>query len=168
MSTTRLSTSALISSSLKNSRGFTLIEMVIAIVVLAAGVSGILFSFTQNIGASADPMIQQQAIIIAQGYLEEAVLKPYSDPDGESGTCEEGALNRIQFDDVNDYNCITNSAPEDQFGNGITELNNYIVDVSVGPASIGTASVPAWKIDVTVSHDSGINIVLTGYRTSYY
>jgi MSHA pilin protein MshD len=152
------------------SRGFTLIEMVIAIVVLAAATSGILFSFTQNIGKSADPMIQVQANIIAQGYLEEAMLKPYNDPDGgETGSCEEGA--RIQYDDVADYDCINDTAGAlDQFGGSLAGLSAYNISISVSTVNIGAPAVSARRIVVTVTHDSysNINFVLTGYRTSYY
>ncbi|MDT8281179.1 MAG: prepilin-type N-terminal cleavage/methylation domain-containing protein [Gammaproteobacteria bacterium] len=155
---------------LKNSRGFTLIEMVIAIVVLAAAVSGVLFSFTQNISSSADPMIQQQAIIIAQGYLEEAMLKPYNDPDGgETSSCEEAA--RIQYDDVADYACINDtSGAIDQFGGSLPGLGAYNVAVAVSTVNIGSPAVAARRISVTVTHDSipSINLVLTAYRTSYY
>ena len=49
-----------------NSLGFTLIEMIIVIVVLGSAVSGIMFADVQNVSKSADPMIQQQAIIIAR------------------------------------------------------------------------------------------------------
>ncbi len=157
-------------SSLKASQGFTLIEMVIAIVVLAAAVSGILFSFTANIGRSADPMIQQQAIIIAQGYLEEAVLKAYNDPDGgETSSCEEAA--RIQYDDVADYDCINDAAGAiDQFGGSLAGLSNYNIAVNVSTVNIGAPAVTARRIDVIVTHDlsSNINLVLTAYRTSYY
>jgi len=150
--------------------GFTLIEMIIAIVVLAASASGILFSFTQNIGKSADPMITQQAIIIAQGYLEEAMLKPYSDPDGgETGSCEEPS--RIQYDDVTDYDCINDtSGALDQFGGTLAGLGAYNVAMSVTTVNIGSPAVPARRIDVTVTNDNNpnLNIILTGYRTSYY
>jgi MSHA pilin protein MshD len=144
--------------------------MIIAIVVLAAAVSGILFSFTANIGRSADPMIKQQAIIIAQAYLEEALLKSYSDPDGgETSSCEEGA--RIQYDDVADYDCINDTAGAiDQFGGSLPGLNDYNITVNVSTANIGAPAVTARRIDVTVTHDSyaSINMVLTAYRTSYY
>ncbi len=171
LSTPGSSTSGLKTFSVKNSRGFTLIEMVIAIVVLAAGVSGILFSFTANIGKSADPMILQQGIIIAQAYLEEAMLKPYNDPDGETGTCEEGAGNRIQFDDVNDYDCINDTAgARDQFGGSLPGLSDYNIAVNVSTVNIGTPAVASRRIGVTVTHDknASINLVLTAYRTSYY
>ena len=154
----------------KSSRGFTLIEMVIAIVVLAAAVSGILFSFSANVARSADPMIQQQAIIIAQAYLEEAVLKSYSDPDGgETSSCEEAA--RIQYDDVADYDCINDTAGAlDQFGGTLPGLNDYNITVNVSTVNIGAPAVTARRIDVTVTHDSitSINLGLTAYRTSYF
>lgn len=175
MSSTRrlssnLKTSRLNISRLKNSRGFTLIEMVIAIVVLAAAVSGILFSFTANISRSADPMIKQQAIIIAQAYLEEAVLKSYSDPDGgETSSCEEAA--RIQYDDVADYDCINDTAGAlDQFGGSLPGLGDYNIAVNVSTVNIGAPAVTARRIDVTVTHDlsTSINLGLTAYRTSYF
>ncbi len=156
--------------SLNASRGFTLIEMIIAIVVLSAAVTGILFSFTQNIGRSADPMITQQAIIIAQGYLEEAMLKPYDDPDGgETNSCEEGA--RIQYDDVADYDCINDTAgARDQFSGGLAGLGSYNVAVNVSTVNIGAPAITTRRIDVIVTHDSvsSLNITMTAYRASYY
>lgn len=151
----------------KRLSGFTLIEMIIAIVVLAAAASGILFSFSQNVSKSADPMITQQAISIAQSYLEEAMLKPYSDPNGVAG-CE---ASRIQYDDVADYNCINDTAGAlDQFGGTLAGLSAYNVVMSVSTVNIGSPAVTARRIDVTVTNDNNpnLNIVLTGYRTSYY
>lgn len=154
------------------SRGFTLIEMVIAIVVLASAVSAILFAVAQNVSSSADPMIKQQAIAIAQAYMEEVMLKPYNDPDGgETGSCEEGVASRVQFDDVADYDCINDSAGAiDQFGNALAGLGAYNVVVNVGVVNIGAPAVTTRRIDVTVSHDVHTSIAMTisGYRASYY
>lgn len=154
---------------MNNASGFTLIEMIIAIVVLAAGVSGILFSFTQNIGASADPMIRQQAIIIAQGYLEEAMLKPYSNPDAppaENNSCE-GGETRITYDDVADYNCIADvGGAVDQFGNVSTDLTDYNIAMTVAAVTIGVVNTR--RIDVTVTHTSNQSVTMTAYRASYY
>ena len=155
---------------LHKSRGFTLIEMIIAIVVLASAVSGIMFAYVQNVSKSADPMIDQQALIIAQAYLEEILLKPYSDPDGgETGSCEEAS--RVQYDDVADYDCVNDTAGAlDQFGNSLAGLGAYNVAVSVTATNIGAPAVAARRIDVTVTHDaySSLNMTLTGYRTAYY
>lgn len=154
-----------------HAKGFTLMEMIVAIVVLTAAVSGILFAFLQNTARSADPMIRQQAIIIAQAYLEEIMLKPYNDPNGgETGSCEEGAGNRLQYDDVADYNCVNDNAGAiDQFGNSLAGLGAYNVTVAVADANMGAPAVSARRVDVTVTHDSmPVNIAITGYRTSYF
>jgi MSHA pilin protein MshD len=152
------------------SRGFTLIEMIITIVVLASAASGIMFAYFQNVSKSADPMISQQAISIAQAYLEEIMLKPYSDVDGgETGSCEEAS--RVQYDDVADYDCVNDTAGAlDQFGNSLAGLGSYNVAVSVTSTNIGSPAVAARRIDVTVTHDvySSLNMTLTGYRTAYY
>ena len=152
-------------------QGFSLIEMIMAIVVLASA-SAILFSVSTNIAKSADPMILQQAIIIAEGYLEEATLKSYSDPDGgETGSCEEGAGNRNLFDDVADYDCINDtSGALDQFGGTLAGLDAYNVVINVSNVSIGSPSVNARRVDVTVTHDTynAINTIITAYRAPYY
>lgn len=158
------------SCTIHTTRGFTLIEMLIAIVVLASAVTGIFTAISHNAGTSADPMIRQQAISIAQAYLEEATLKSYDDPDGgETQTCEEGA--RIQYDDVADYDCINDVAGAiDQFGNALAGLGNYNVAVNVSTVNIGAPAVASRRVDVTVTHDqfTGMNMTITAYRTAYY
>ena len=160
----------MISYNTKQCSGFTLIEMVMAIVVLASAVGGIMFSFVQNASSSADPMIQQQGIIIAQGYLEEVLLKPYSDPDGgETDSCEEGS--RVLYDDVADYDCINDTAgARDQFGVGFAVLASYNVEVNVTTVNIGVPAETSRRIDVIVTHDTdtNMNTSITAYRTSYY
>ena len=76
-------------------RGFTLVELVIAMVVISIALSGVLMVMNYTTAHSADPMIQHQAVAIAEAYLEEILLKPYADPDGVDG---EGS--RALFDDV--------------------------------------------------------------------
>ncbi len=151
--------------------GFSLIELIMAIVVLASA-SSILLAFYFNVSKSADPMILQQSIIIAQGYLEEATLKSYSDPDGgDTGSCEEGAGNRNLFDDVTDYDCINDTAGAlDQFGGTLAGLSAYNVAVNVSTVTIGAPAINARRVDVTVTHDTynAINTTMTAYRASYY
>jgi len=67
--------------SIKGQRGFTLIELIIFIVVVGAGLAGILSVSTTAIKSSADPMIRKQTIAIAESMLEEILLKEYCDPD---------------------------------------------------------------------------------------
>ena len=82
-------------------RGFTLIELIIFIVVVGAGLAGILAVSTNVVRSSADPMVRKQAMALADSILEEIVQKEYLDPDGVSGE-----TTRDTMDDVGDYNAI--------------------------------------------------------------
>ena len=64
-------------------RGATLIELIMFIVVVGAAVTGVLGAISYATRASVDPMIQKQALAIAEAVLEEVQLMPftYCDPD---------------------------------------------------------------------------------------
>ena len=154
--------------------GFTLVELIVIIVVISVVVAALLGVFTSGVRNSADPMLRMQAIAIAQGYLEEALLKEYADPQSETGTCEEGALpaNRSSYDDAQDYACINDATgARDQFGNLIADLADYNVVVNVNTVTLGGAGqqANAREVIVMVTHDSlsAINVTLTGYRAQY-
>lgn len=53
-----------------NSRGFTLIETIITLVVLSIAAVGVLSVFTAGMKGSADPLIINQAISLAQGEMD--------------------------------------------------------------------------------------------------
>ena len=146
--------------------GATLVELVVTIVVLGVGLTGILVVMDRNARASADPLIQHQAIAIAEAYLEEILTKAYSDPDGaESGAAEVGET-RPTFDDVNDYNSLPDTSVRDQSGNAIGALAAYSVAVQV-VTDATLNGLTARRVRVTVTPPSGNAIVLGGYRADY-
>ncbi|MGD8708848.1 MAG: prepilin-type N-terminal cleavage/methylation domain-containing protein [Ectothiorhodospiraceae bacterium] len=154
------------SSLRRTHRGFTLIELIIAIVVIAAGLAGIFAAVINATARSADPMIQTQAVILARSYLEEIMLRPYSDPqlpDNESTGCPAA---RDQWDDVSDYDCLSAATVRDQRGNPLAGLGDYRVSVDVSDQSLGGR--PAKRIQVEIGHSSAdIHVRLVGYRTDY-
>ncbi len=153
----------MISSRLRQSRGFTLIELVISIVVVSIALGGVLMAINYTVTHSADPMLQHQAVAIAESYLEEILLKPFADPDGVDG---EGS--RVLFDDVDDYNLLSDNGARDQSDNPIGGLENYSVDVTVTNSALnGIGEGDCKRITVIVSHPIGFNMTLNGYRTNY-
>ncbi len=153
----------MISVCLHENRGFTLIELVISIVVVSVALGGVLMAINYTVTHSADPMLQHQAVAIAESYLEEILLKPFADPDGVDS---EGS--RVLFDDVDDYNGLNDSGARDQTGTAIAGLTNYTVAVTVTSTALnGIGAADSKQITVTVSHPVGFNISLTGYRTNY-
>ena len=147
-------------------RGFTLIELIIFIVVVGAGLAGILAVSTNVVRSSADPMVRKQAMALADSILEEIVQKEYLDPDGVSGE-----TTRDTMDDVGDYNAIdeTLSASGPIFLGMPSNLYGYRIRINVvappdAAAKLGT--LDAERVTVTVSRGSE-SIVMTGYRTNY-
>ncbi len=147
-------------------RGFTLIEMIVVLVVIAVSVTALLGVFTKSSANSADPLLQEQAVAIAQGYLEEALLKAYQDPDQAETGCEEGS--RSNYDDVPDYDCINDMAGAlDMFGATLAGLEAYNVEVTVTDVNLGGGAnlAPARRVQVSVTHDvSNVRVDLIGHR----
>ena len=142
--------------------GFTLIEVVIFIVVVSAGVAGILAVSNTVVKSSADPMVRKQAVAVAESMLEEIVLKEYANPvGGYTG------VDRAQFDDVDDYAGYATTGIQDVSGSAVAGLERYNVAVAVA-ATTDLTGVAAKKITVSVTvTGSSEAISLTGYRSNY-
>jgi len=175
-------------------RGFTLIELIVLIVVVGVGVSGLVLAIHQATKDSVDPLFQQQARAIAQSYLEEAMLKSYCDPDDFASattcvtSCSSSACvpancgtnteaSRDLYDNVCDYDAITSeSPPVDQSNTALAALADYTVDVSVidsgftlgtGAGQVSANSGEVVRVDVQVQHASGVSSSVSGYRVNY-
>ncbi len=141
----------------RHDAGFTLIELIIFIVVVSAGLAGILSVMNTTVKSSADPMVRKQAIALAESVLEEVLQKAYADPDDTPAVVE---ANRSLWDNVDDYNGKTEAdlaLP--------AAVSEYLVRIAVtdGSAALGIA---ARRVSVMVSRGPE-SITLTGYRTNY-
>lgn len=146
-------------------RGVTLIELVLFMAILAIALGGIIAVMNLTSARSADPVRRKQALIIAEGLLEEIELARFSycdpsDPDADtaksSADChtapeawgQGGAepLNQRPYDNVNDYvpaAASLTAAFNDGAGNLLDANNNplavngYTARVSITPAAFG-------------------------------
>jgi MSHA pilin protein MshD len=139
--------------------GFTLLELITTIVVIAVATPALMSVFSSTIQTSADPMFQHQALSIAEAYMEEILLKDFAiGPETV----------RANFDDVRDYNGLTDVGARDQANNLIAGLNDYTISVTVINDSLnGIAAADSLRIDLTVSHAMIDDILLSGYRVNY-
>jgi MSHA pilin protein MshD len=144
-------------------RGMTLIEIVLAIVVLGVGLAGVLLAYSTVTRGSADPVVAQQMLAIAEEMLEEIQLKPYlAAPNTAPAACA-----RNTYNDALDYNGYVASGICSIDGTPITSLASYSVRVQVqGAALAGLAATAASRITVTVTHGSD-TFTLSGWRTDY-
>ena len=137
-------------------RGVTLVELIIFIVIVSSAVAGVLLTLNMATRSSADPMIQKQALAIAEALLEEVQLQPftYCDPDdtaaatansaadctgGAGGANDENKLplgpeageSRTSavtpFDNVSDYNLFCMGPAGGCVNPVITDLNGTAI-----------------------------------------
>lgn len=142
-------------------KGVTLIELIISIVVITIALAGVLSVFNHSVAKSADPLIQHQALAIAESYLEEILSKEYM---RTSDNCSAVVTVRSEYCSVDDYHDI-NEPPTNMLGDLIAPLAQYNVTVQVTPVSLG--GVAAKRISVRVTHPAGVNLSLKSYRTLF-
>jgi MSHA pilin protein MshD len=121
------------SFSRRRQRGVTLIELILFIVIISVAVVGVLQVFAVTSAGSADPLRRKQALMIAEGLLEEVQLAKFtycdpSSPNADSATStavctvperfgQGGGAGPAQepvgprpFDNVNDYVAAPNTS----------------------------------------------------------
>jgi MSHA pilin protein MshD len=164
---------------LLRTRGATLVELIVSIVVISIALVGVLIVINRYVYSSADPMYQQQALAIAESFVEEIQTKSFVVGPGAT---------RPTFDDIFDYNNLANNgcavAPPppgcpaanscvcNQDGTPMPGLQGYVVNVQVTIAALGNitaASGDAALIQVTVTPPvTNTPVTVSGYRTNYY
>jgi MSHA pilin protein MshD len=145
----------------RRARGMTLMELILAIVVIGVGLAGVLVAFNQAVVRSADPMVRKQMLAIAEEMMEEITLKPFAvQPVVPAAGCA-----RASHDDALDYNGYASAGICDIDGNAIPSLATYNVAVTVTLGALPTG-VAALQIVVTVNHGTDV-LTLVGYRTAW-
>lgn len=147
-------------------RGFTLVEMIIAMVIISVGLAGVLGVLSRTGAQSADPMVTKQVTALAEGMMEEIMLKPVKGP-GTAIPAGAGCT-RTEFDEIKDYNGYDQPVCDIT---GTPGVAGYRIKVSLATPS-GKAlaeTVPdteAVRIEVTVTHGT-TSYALAGWRYNY-
>ncbi|MCD2516495.1 type II secretion system GspH family protein [Massilia sp. G4R7] len=176
--------------------GVTLIELIVFIMVVGIAVMALLGVLSLTTTNSADPLPRKQALMIAEGLLEEVQLAKFTycqptDANVETaanaagcspGLAENwGAEGTVRpHDNINDYVAASNT-PTAAFDAGGQLVNaiggampaGYTARLTITPqvlAGVGTAGASAdtevLRIRVTVSYGSE-QVVLDGFRMRY-
>ncbi len=197
--------------------GFTLIETVIFILVLAIGLVGIVNLTTTATKESGTPLVRERTLAIAHAYMDEIISKRWDENTPLGGGCvdtdivnptdsctlycaaltnfqcvrskcrfaagscqaantvspalaaEEGAGNRIIWDDVDDYSAY-GGAPETIDGTPIAAYAGYTTLVTItqtGAAWNGIPAADVRRIQVDVSNPLGETLTLVAYRVNF-
>lgn len=153
-------------------RGMTLIELVITIVILGIAAAAMFSAMAAISGRSADPMLRQQSLAIAEAYMEEITLQGF--PANTGCAANNNGAGRGGFDDACDYNGLFYGgaqpfSPRSALSaTPLAGLEAYRVKVGVaGQALNGIPAADALRILVTVTDPAGQELALTGYRARY-
>ncbi len=95
-------------SSVKNRRGFTLAEALMATVVLGIAASGVLYPFTVGAGLRAEGMRRTLGAKLAGDLMEQILTKPFLDPEGSDYNPGPDSGDTI-FDNIDDYHGYSES-----------------------------------------------------------
>lgn len=173
-------------------KGFTLIELVISIAVIAIALSTLAFAMQFSVRESADPLWQVRSSQLAQSYMDEILSRRYDEQIAESGTqaCRpctspaglgpdnerrgtvagaagNSAVN--EFDDIDDYQGLDES-PRDARGQPLEHYRGYRVQVSVAYAgqSLGLGEDNLAKaIAVQVTPPGQTPLRFVAYRSNH-
>lgn len=146
--------------------GFTLPELVMAIVIVAVGLAGVLAAFRTVVKGSADPLIHKQMLTIAEEMMEEVSLKPW----GASGGHGTGCPARTDFDSLDDYDgyeCMGIRPIDDT--TPIAFLGDYSVKVTVARPESAWNGIPAddvRRVEVKVMNGDRV-MQLVGWRANW-
>lgn len=119
---------------MRRNRGFTLVEVIIAIAVTATGLVAVM-SLMPELTATAETSSDiATAVGLAQLLIEEIDTAPFEDPADNctfGPEADEMESSRADFDDVDDYQGYADAPPEDRNGNPDTDYAEYSRSVEV-------------------------------------
>lgn len=168
--------------------GVTLIELIVAIVVMSIAFAGVLVVIDLAVRESADPVVRKQAQALADGLLEEVQLGLFAYCDGAdaevyyaktSVNCTGGVADSYgpetlpgaetrPYDTVKDYASAPSTPtpiPATSLAGDIAGPSGYSATVEIREKALGgVAAADSLEIIVRVTGPGNINAVAEGFR----
>ncbi len=139
------------------SRGFTIVEAIISMVIIAIAALAMTSVLSLAFSHSSDSLLHTKTAVLAQIYVEEIQGRRFDEmtPVGGTPPCSPatvacGAIgvegeSRTGFDDVDDYHGLDETPPRDALDQPMPEFDGFRVQVAVAYATPG--QVTAWQLD---------------------
>ena len=131
---------------LRSNRGFTLIEVLIAVVIFTIGITTLLGAVSTIMRGSSDLENINIATSLVRDLMDEIIGKGFDDPDGGAFGLEE-AEPRSNFDDVDDYDGWSKNPPEDVDGTSY-DGTDTTPDYSAFTRAVTVENVPENNFDI--------------------
>ncbi len=158
--------------SVLSQRGVTLVELILALLIVSIAVASILGVLGLSAGRSSDPLLVRQSLAVAESLLGEILAQPYTanDLDGganaigpEAGETRGSAT--TPFDHVDDYPGYAMNGIVNADGTPIAGLSGYSAAVAVQAQALGNiAAGEGLLVTVTVTAPGGASFSHSGFR----
>jgi MSHA pilin protein MshD len=173
--------------SLTLQQGFSLVELIVGLVLMAVALTYLTSLFFSNPGRSVEPLLQIRAATFGSAVMEEILAKKFDEltPEGGVPACTSCSVTlgsesetRDGYDDVDDYNdsCGSPIPLTDALGNTPTNFANYSMEVcviydGVGFDGVADTNTNAKLITVNIYLPAGAglgpSIVFSAYKGNY-
>ena len=161
------------SACLRTRGAFTIAEAVISMIIVSVMLTAALRVAVYSVTAQARAADRQTGRLLVQSLVDEAMAKPYEDPDGSPvfGLETEAAAVRSGYDDFDDYNGLVESPPKNADGTAIAGLTGWTRTAVVewvrlsDPMQTTGSESGAKRITVTATHNGAKVASLVAVRT---
>jgi prepilin-type N-terminal cleavage/methylation domain-containing protein len=152
-------------------QAFTLIEAMVATVILGMGVAAVVVSLGSGSRINQAGRDMTQATLLAQNIREWTLQLPFTDPDEETPPPPgpDGSSPQVFVDDLDDLMNVTYSPPRDGSGEALSDMGDWSQTITMSwrdPVDINTAVADGASdllyLEVTISKH-GQEVVKTGW-----
>jgi len=161
---------------IRHSRGLSMVEMIITIVIVSVALVASLRSMSVLTGRSADAMVQSRALDLAQLYFDEILTHRFDEATGEYGVPAYTGACRITYDgeardaydDIDDFDAIDNEAPALIDASLAANYSGFTVSVAVTcDDSIGVNAEGAKLVQISINDPLGQTSTFSVYKGNY-
>jgi MSHA pilin protein MshD len=159
-------------------RGTTLVEVIIFMMIVSIAVVSVVSALSLAARQSADPLVQREALAVAESLIQEIDGQPYAQKDPYNPTGPDDAIgpepgetragSPLPFDNPNDYSGYSENGIVAPDGSAVSSLGTYSASVAASQQAMGT--VPAGDgllVVVTATGPDGQPVTLTTFRARY-
>ncbi|MGH1371205.1 MAG: type IV pilus modification PilV family protein [Cellvibrionaceae bacterium] len=154
----------------RSAAGFTLIELIVAVVVISIALMALIRVFNQAAVNSIDPVVQIRALECAQAKMDQVLARKFDEntPSGGVPACGSADLGagaclgisaEAGLDDVGDFHAHTD--------NSLDQCQISVTVVNAGTQLGLSGNDQARRITVTVISTGGGSAVLSAYRANF-
>jgi MSHA pilin protein MshD len=139
---------------------FTLVESLICIIIVGVMLTAALRAVGASSATQAKASNRAVGGMLAQSLMDEILQQAFEDPTSPSFGPEPGETSRALYNDVDDYNNLTETPPKNLDGTAISNLSGWSRSVLVEWANLSnlnqhvTSDTGIKRITVTVTRNS--------------